>query len=140
LKLLQRATESIFSESVRVKQTAPVTPCFAVDDIKLAVSAPNLFAGLRAPSPRWLAETHDPDHIWRMQRAILAITLVVTLTGCSQESTPEAIEACKVRTIAGYNPKDMNQCVRACIACENGVVTTCTTSCTLKGARGEYTR
>jgi hypothetical protein len=29
----------------------------------------------------------------------------------------------------------MKQCVAVCIACERGVVTTCSTSCTLKGAR-----
>jgi hypothetical protein len=30
---------------------------------------------------------------------------------------------------------DMKQCVGACIACERGVITTCSTSCTLKGAQ-----
>jgi hypothetical protein len=29
----------------------------------------------------------------------------------------------------------MKQCVAACIACERGVTTTCSTSCTLKGAQ-----
>ena len=29
----------------------------------------------------------------------------------------------------------MRQCVAVCIACERGVTTTCSTSCTLKGAR-----
>jgi hypothetical protein len=29
----------------------------------------------------------------------------------------------------------MKQCVAVCIACESGVITTCSTSCTLKGAR-----
>jgi len=70
-----------------------------------------------------------------MQRTMLAIASVVVLMGCSQESTPEAIAECKIQKFAGYNPKDMNQCVKACIACENGVTTTCATSCTLKGAR-----
>jgi hypothetical protein len=28
----------------------------------------------------------------------------------------------------------MKQCVAVCIDCERGIVTTCTTSCTLKGA------
>ena len=31
-------------------------------------------------------------------------------------------------------PKNMKQCVAVCIACERGVMTTCSTSCTLKGA------
>ena len=82
-----------------------------------------------------LAQTHDPAHILAMQRAMLASVLIVVLMGCSQESTPEAVAECKATRFSGYNPKDMNQCVKACIACENGVTTTCTTSCTLKGAR-----
>ena len=83
----------------------------------------------------YLATTRDQGDICPMQMAILAMALVVMLTGCSQESTPESVADCKIQKFPGYNPKDMNQCVKACITCENGVTTTCTTSCTLKGAR-----
>ena len=31
--------------------------------------------------------------------------------------------------------RGMKQCVAVCIACERGVMTTCSTSCTLKGAQ-----
>jgi ferritin-like protein len=46
-----------------------------------------------------------------------------------------SVDACARNLYTPYNPKDMKQCVAVCIACERGVVTTCSTSCTLKGAR-----
>lgn len=63
------------------------------------------------------------------------MAFLVLLSACSQSTDPDANIACKTRRVAAYNPKDLNQCVDACIACDNGVMTTCTTSCTLKGAR-----
>ena len=46
-----------------------------------------------------------------------------------------SIDTCVSKLYTPYNPKNMKQCVAVCIACERGVMTTCSTSCTLKGAQ-----
>jgi len=71
-------------------------------------------------------------------RAIIAIILsAATLAACTPDSNDvtNSIGDCARKLYTPFNPKDMKQCVAACIACESGVVTTCSTSCTLKGAR-----
>jgi hypothetical protein len=70
-------------------------------------------------------------------RAIFAIVFSALALACC---TPDndvtgSIGSCAKQLYSSYNPKDMKQCVAACIACENGVTTTCSTSCMLKGAR-----
>ncbi len=58
------------------------------------------------------------------------------LGGCSPETeTTGAISSCAKDLFPAYNPKIMDQCVNACKKCDRGTTTTCTTSCTLKGAR-----
>jgi len=67
---------------------------------------------------------------------LIAVIIVALMTAaCDQEqditgSTP----ICPLRNTS-YNPRDMNQCVSACKSCDRGTTVTCTTSCTLKGAR-----
>lgn len=72
-------------------------------------------------------------------RAIFAIAVAaLVLAGCKPDTndvTGSINDSCANKLYTPYNPKDMKQCVAVCIACERGVVTTCTTSCTLKGAR-----
>jgi hypothetical protein len=71
-------------------------------------------------------------------RAIIAIVLsAAALAACTPESNDVtgSIENCARKLYSSYNPKDMKQCVAVCIACERGVMTTCSTACTLKGAR-----
>jgi hypothetical protein len=69
-------------------------------------------------------------------RAIIAMVLsAVALASCSPDNdVTGSIGTCASKLYTPYNPKDMKQCVAACIACERGVMTTCSTSCTLKGA------
>ncbi|MBU6457930.1 MAG: hypothetical protein KGQ48_10360 [Bradyrhizobium sp.] len=70
-------------------------------------------------------------------RAIFAIVLsAIALAGCNQDNdVTGSVENCARQLYTPYNPKNMKQCVDVCIACERGIITTCTTSCTLKGAR-----
>ena len=66
---------------------------------------------------------------------LLAIALMVG--GCSRDE-PEStgsIEDCAHSLFSSYNPKIYDQCVAVCKKCQRGITTTCTTSCTLKGAR-----
>ncbi|MBA4037344.1 MAG: hypothetical protein C0480_22400 [Bradyrhizobium sp.] len=72
-------------------------------------------------------------------RVIIAIVLsAAALASCTPESNSDvtgSVETCARRLYSPYNPKDMKQCVAVCISCERGVVTTCSTSCKLKGAQ-----
>ena len=72
-------------------------------------------------------------------RTIVAIMLsAVVLTACTPDSSNDvtgSIDNCARKLYSAYNPKDMKQCLAVCLACQRGVVTTCSTSCTLKGAQ-----
>jgi hypothetical protein len=70
-------------------------------------------------------------------RAIIAIVLsAAALAACTPDNdVTGSIGACTKKLYSAYNPMDMKQCVAACIACQRGVTTTCSTSCTLKGAQ-----
>ena len=72
-------------------------------------------------------------------RAVIAIILsAAALAACTPESNNDvtgSVENCVRKLYSAYNPKDMKQCVAVCIACERGVMTTCSTACTLRGAR-----
>ena len=68
-------------------------------------------------------------------RLVAVIIIALMTAACDQEqditgSTP----ICPLRN-ASYNPRDLNQCVNACKSCDRGTTVTCSTSCTLKGAR-----
>lgn len=65
---------------------------------------------------------------------ILALALL--LTGCfEKDDTTGSINTCAANLYSNYSPKDLHQCVDVCVKCDHGVVTTCSTSCTLRGAR-----
>ena len=73
-------------------------------------------------------------------RVLMAIILAAAaLAACTPESSSNAevtgaIDNCVRKLYSQYNPKDKKQCVNACISCERGVMTTCSTASTLKGA------
>lgn len=70
-------------------------------------------------------------------RAIIAIMLsAAVLAACTPDNddVTGAIDNCARKLYSPYNPKDMKQCVAVCLACQRGAMTTCSTSCTLKGA------
>jgi hypothetical protein len=69
--------------------------------------------------------------MWRFAVLIAAVFDVVS---CSP-GDPEATKKCATDIYPSYNPKVLEQCMDVCIKCDRGVMTTCSTSCTLKGAR-----
>jgi type IV pilus biogenesis protein CpaD/CtpE len=72
-----------------------------------------------------------------MRRVGLLLAIALLAAGCSQQE-PEStgsIDDCARNLFPSYNPKIYDQCVAVCKKCERGITTTCTTSCTLKGAR-----
>jgi hypothetical protein len=67
--------------------------------------------------------------------AALAVIVAFGLVACSPESeTTGSINNCAKDLFANYSPRVLDQCVAACRKCDHGTTTTCTTSCTLKGA------
>ena len=62
--------------------------------------------------------------------AVRVSIVALFLVGC-QEKEADSSKAC----LTGYDSSRFDQCVAGCIKCEHGVTTTCSTSCTLKGAR-----
>lgn len=76
-----------------------------------------------------------------MQKVVVLTAAAVILSACQPE--PEvtgSTNKCATGLYAAFNPKIMDQCVNVCLKCESGTVTTCTTSCTLKGAQGRWER
>lgn len=68
-------------------------------------------------------------------RFLALMMFALTTAACNQEQDVTGSTAiCEMRNHSSYNPRDMNQCVSACKACDRGNTVTCTTSCTLKGA------
>ena len=71
-----------------------------------------------------------------MRLVAVIIFLGLTTAACQREQdVTGSTDSCPVRLNTSYNAKDINQCVNACKACDRGTTVTCTTSCTLKGAR-----
>jgi hypothetical protein len=66
----------------------------------------------------------------------LAVMVAIGISSCSPEGdAPGSTSKCATDSFPSYNPKVLQQCIAACIKCEQGTTTTCSTSCTLKGAR-----
>jgi hypothetical protein len=67
-------------------------------------------------------------------RVVPLIILALMTAACDQTQDITG-SVCEMRNYSSFNPRDMNQCVAACKACDRGTTVTCTTSCSLKGAR-----
>ena len=71
-----------------------------------------------------------------MRKVAILSAAAFLLSGCWPDSeVTGSTNSCAANLYSQFNPKVMDQCVNACIKCDRGNVTTCTTSCTLKGAR-----
>ena len=71
-----------------------------------------------------------------MRRFAALTILAFAMAACSPDGEATgSINSCATELFPAYNPKIMGQCVAVCKKCDHGVTTTCTTSCTLKGAR-----
>ena len=70
-----------------------------------------------------------------MRSILVIVASALALAACTPDNdVTGSVGACTAKLYNPYNPKDMKQCVNACLLCDRGVVTTCTTSCTLTGA------
>jgi hypothetical protein len=69
-------------------------------------------------------------------RSVAVLAACALLVSCSPEpDMTSSTNSCAAKLYSTYNAKDFNQCVDVCINCNRGTTTTCSTSCTLKGAR-----
>jgi hypothetical protein len=73
----------------------------------------------------------------RPRNLVVSLGILCSLAGCNEEASDPEIKAlqCAKRQYADFNPKNMQQCVDVCITCGKGTVTTCSTSCTVRGAK-----
>jgi hypothetical protein len=73
----------------------------------------------------------------RLLRLGVSFVMLCGLAGCGNDSSDaDAVNLqCAKQRYANYNPKNMNQCVDVCITCGKGTMTTCSTSCTMRGAK-----
>ncbi len=68
--------------------------------------------------------------------AATGLALMLLLSACSPDPAPTgSVAACMTRNFPTYDPGNREQCIAACIKCENGVTTTCATACSLKAKR-----
>jgi hypothetical protein len=94
-----------------------------------------LFCEDLEPSPQPHSSDGSPSGAMNMRAMIAIILSAAALAACTPDNdVTGSIGMCARKLYSAYNPMDMKQCVGACIACEHGVTTTCSTSCTLKGA------
>jgi hypothetical protein len=67
--------------------------------------------------------------------AILTATAFL-IASCSPDAEVSgSTNKCATDLYQSYNPKVLDQCVAVCAKCDRGTQTTCSTSCTLRGAR-----
>jgi hypothetical protein len=70
-----------------------------------------------------------------MQCAVL-VAMAFVVAACSPEGDQAGyVNSCAANLYRSYNPMVLDQCVSACTRCDHGTAATCSTSCTLKGAR-----
>ena len=71
-----------------------------------------------------------------MRRFAVLVSVTFALASCSPDAeVTGSTNKCATDLYPSYNPKKLDQCVGACIKCDRGTTTTCSMSCTLKGAR-----
>ena len=72
-----------------------------------------------------------------MRRFAVLVAAALLMMSCSpdEDVTGAIHQKCASELYSPFNPKSLEQCVAACIKCDRGTTATCSTSCTLKGAR-----
>jgi hypothetical protein len=67
--------------------------------------------------------------------AALLLTGLIAASCAPEGDVTGSTNKCATGLFPSYNPKAHDQCVDVCVKCNKGTLTTCSTSCTLKGAR-----
>jgi hypothetical protein len=70
-----------------------------------------------------------------MRRFAVLVAIAQLVVSCSPEGEPTGLaQRCATDLYPTYNPATLDQCVDVCLKCGHGTMTTCSTSCTIKGA------
>lgn len=86
-------------------------------------------------------EKHERTYMIRRVAVFMAavtgllVVAFVVVNSLGDTKQSDATLACAARLYSPYDPKNLEQCKAVCLACNAGVQTTCSTSCSLKGAR-----
>ncbi len=68
--------------------------------------------------------------------AAAGLAMMLSMGACSPDPAPgDPVAKCMARNFPSLDPTNREQCIAACIKCENGVTTTCATECSLKARR-----
>jgi hypothetical protein len=71
-----------------------------------------------------------------MQSVAVLLAGALLFVSCSPDSgSADSASSCAAKLYPQFNPKSLNPCVDFFTRCNRGTATTCSTSCTLKGAR-----
>jgi hypothetical protein len=73
-----------------------------------------------------------------MRRFVVLTATALMMISCTPDgevATGSIHSKCAAELYQTYNPKALDQCMAVCIKCDRGTRATCSTSCTLKGAR-----
>jgi hypothetical protein len=72
-----------------------------------------------------------------MGRFAVLIATALVMISCSPDAevTGSAHNTCATELFPSYDAKALDQCMAVCIKCDRRTRATCSTSCTLKGAR-----
>jgi hypothetical protein len=72
-----------------------------------------------------------------MGRFAVLIATALAMISCSPDAevTGSVHNKCATELYPSYDAKALDQCMAVCIKCDRGTRATCSTSCTLKGAR-----
>ena len=72
-----------------------------------------------------------------VKRLAVLIATALVMISCTpdDEVTGSIHNKCASDLYPSYNSKALDQCMAVCIRCDHGTRATCSTSCTLKGAR-----
>jgi len=68
-------------------------------------------------------------------RITVLMAVAFMATCCSPGEEAPSQNKCAATLYPSYNPKIMDQCIGVCLRCDRGTQTTCSTSCTLRGAK-----
>jgi hypothetical protein len=64
----------------------------------------------------------------------LLLAFVLSPRGPAETETTSSVNQCASRLHSNYSPRNLDQCMDVCLACERGSTVTCSTACKLRGA------
>lgn len=87
------------------------------------------------------AERHERSRMIRDVVIFMTVAVCLLIGGFAlmqalkSDDPPQVSMACAAKLYSSYDPRNFDQCLAVCMACNAGVKTTCSTSCKLRGAR-----